>query len=78
MSDFSRIASILALAGSCIAASFAPAAADEKPTLLGVSKGWSAYQATTDSGRVCYALSKPKTIAPKKVTRDPIYLLISD
>jgi hypothetical protein len=78
MSDFSRLASILALAGGCLAASVAPAAADSKSTLLGVSKNWSAYQATTDDGKVCYALSKPKTIAPKKVARDPIYLLISD
>ena len=78
MPDFLRIASILAFAGGCVAASFAPAAADEKPTLLGVSKSWSAYQATTGDGRVCYALSKPKTIEPKKVSRDPIYLLISD
>jgi hypothetical protein len=78
MSDFSRLASVLALAGLCLAASVAPAAADSKSTLLGVSKGWSAYQATTGDGKVCYALSKPATTAPKKAVRDPIYLLISD
>lgn len=78
MSDFSRLASVLALAGGCLAASVAPAAADSKSTLLGVSKSWSAYQATTGDGKVCYALSKPKTTAPKKLARDPIYLLISD
>ncbi|HEY0282099.1 MAG TPA: invasion associated locus B family protein [Rhizomicrobium sp.] len=70
---------ILALAGGCFAASLAPAsAADSKSTLLGVSKDWSAYQATTGDGKVCYALSKPKTIEPTKVSRDPIYLLVSD
>jgi hypothetical protein len=78
MSDFSRLASVLALAGGCFAASVAPAAADSKSTLLGVSKNWSAYQATTGDGKVCYALSKPATTAPKKAVRDPIYLLISD
>jgi hypothetical protein len=78
MSDFSRFTTILALAGGCLAASVAPAAADSKSTLLGVSKSWSAYQATTGDGKVCYALSKPKTTAPKKAVRDPIYLLISD
>jgi hypothetical protein len=78
MSEFSRLASIVALAGGCLAASVAPASADSRSTLLGVSKAWSAYQATTDDGKVCYALSKPKTIEPKKVARDPIYLLISD
>ena len=78
MSDFSRLASLFALAGFCLAASVAPAAADSKSTLLGVSKSWSAYQATTGDGKVCYALSKPATTAPKKAVRDPIYLLISD
>jgi hypothetical protein len=78
MSDFSRLVSILALAGGCVAASVAPAAADSKSTLLGVSKGWSAYQATTGDGKVCYTLSKPQTTAPKKAVRDPIYLMISD
>ena len=78
MSDFSRMASIVALAGFGLAASSAPSAADGRPTLLGVAKGWSAYQTTTDDGRVCYALSKPKTTEPRKAARDPIYLLISD
>ena len=54
------------------------AAADQRPTLLGVSRDWSAYQASTDNGQVCYALSKPKATEPKKAARDPIYLLISD
>ena len=78
MSDFSRLASIFALAGGCLAASVAPAAADSKSTLLGVTKSWSAFQATTGDGKVCYALAKPQTTAPKKAVRDPIYLLISD
>jgi hypothetical protein len=78
MSDFSRLASIFALAGLCLAASVAPAAADSKSTLLGVAKNWSAFQSTTGDGKVCYALSKPKTTVPKKSVRDPIYLLISD
>ena len=79
MPVFLRIASIAAIAGGCFAASFTPAAAENtKPTLLGVSKDWSAFQATTGDGRVCYALSKPKTTEPTKVSRDPIYLLIGD
>ena len=78
MSDILRFASIFALAGGCLAASAAPAAADSKSTLLGATKNWSAYQATSSDGRVCYALAKPKTTEPKKAVRDPIYLLISD
>ncbi|MBU6299786.1 MAG: hypothetical protein KGJ79_14120 [Alphaproteobacteria bacterium] len=75
MPAFLRFASIFAVAGVFVAAS---ALADQKPTLLGVSKSWSAYQTTTGDGRVCYALSKPKSTEPRKVTRDPIYLLVSD
>lgn len=70
-----RLVSILTFGAAGLASA---AAAGEKPTLLGVSKNWSAYQATTSDGRVCYALSKPKSIAPTKVARDSIYLLISD
>ena len=69
-----RFVPLLALGLGCVAAS----AADDRPTLLGVARDWSAYQAQTDNGQVCYALSKPKTTEPKKATRDPIYVLISD
>jgi hypothetical protein len=77
MPGFSRVASILGLTGLCFAASFASAAAAGS-TLLGVARDWSAYQTTTTEGMVCYALSKPKTIEPTNVSRDPIYLLVSD
>lgn len=55
--------------------SAAPAA--EQPTLLGVSKEWTAYQANSPDGKVCYALSKPTDVLPKKSARDPIYVIIS-
>lgn len=58
-------------------AAAAPAAVTEQPTLLGVSKDWTAYQATTAEGKVCYALSTPKTSAPTTGARDPIYIIIS-
>lgn len=54
----------------------APAATAEAPTLLGVSKDWTAYQANTGNGKVCYALSSPKSSEPK-VVRDPAYIIIS-
>jgi hypothetical protein len=69
-----RLVPVITLAAASVAAS----AADERPTLLGVARDWSAYQAQTGDGQVCYALSKPKTTEPKKAVRDPIYLLISD
>ena len=55
----------------------APAPAVEQPTLLGVSKAWTAYQANSADGKVCYALSKPTEVLPKKGARDPIYVIIS-
>jgi hypothetical protein len=53
------------------------AAPAEQPTLLGVSKDWTAYQANSPEGKVCYALSKPTDVLPKKSVRDPIYVIIS-
>ena len=79
MAAIQRVASIVALTGAVFAASFVPAAgADNKQTLLGVSKSWTGYQMTTGDGKVCYALAKPKTIQPTKVARDPIFLLINN
>lgn len=69
MSSAARIAMVVAL---CAAA--APAGAQ---TLVGVHHDWSVYQATTPEGKVCYALSKPKAIKPVRVSRDPIYFLVS-
>lgn len=54
-----------------------PAVAAEQPTLLGVSKAWTAYQANSPDGKVCYALSKPTAVLPLKGARDPIYVIIS-
>jgi len=51
--------------------------AAEQPTLLGVSKSWTAYQAAAPDGKVCYALSTPTTVLPAKSSRDPIYVIIS-
>lgn len=54
-----------------------PAGAADQPTLLGSSKDWTAYQASTGEGRVCYALSRPTSSTPKKLARDSVYVLIS-
>ena len=49
----------------------------EQPTLLGASRDWTAFQANTADGKVCYALSRPVQSTPKKTARDPIFVLIS-
>lgn len=54
-----------------------PASAADQPTLLGVSKDWTAYQANSPDGKVCYALSRPTAVLPKKAARDPIFVIIS-
>jgi hypothetical protein len=69
------VAPVVALVSLAVFSEAAPAAA---PTLLGASKAWSAYQANTGDGKVCYALSKPTSTEPKKAARDPIFFLISN
>jgi hypothetical protein len=77
--EFMIVRSRCLIAAACAAAFFAAsAAADTAPTLLGSFNSWSAFQSTTSSGRVCYALSEAKSHEPKKAKRDPIYFLISD
>jgi Invasion associated locus B (IalB) protein len=70
---------IVLIAAAATLASAGLASADDNPALLGVFTDWSAYTTTTPSyGKVCYALSQPKTSDPRTVKRDPVYFLISD
>ena len=66
------------IAAAALLGSAAAAFADDNPALLGAFKDWSAYTTGTSSGKVCYALAKPKSSEPHSVKRDPIYFLISD
>jgi Invasion associated locus B (IalB) protein len=72
MSSVARLSLVLALVAVAL-----PASAADQPTLLGVSREWTAYQASTSEGKVCYALSKPIAVLPKKAARDPIFVLVS-
>jgi hypothetical protein len=54
-----------------------PAAADPA-TLLGAYTNWSAYSTGSGSDKICYALSQPRAVEPRKARRDPIYVLVSD
>jgi len=69
--------SILVLAIGAISL-YATTAMSDTPTLLGVSKDWSAFTAGSGSSKICYALSKPTATAPKKKKRDAIYVLITN
>ena len=71
MSSLARIAMVVAL---CAGTAAVPANAQ---TLLGVTRDWSAYEAKTPEGKVCYVLSRPKAILPTNVSRGSIYFLIS-
>ena len=45
--------------------------------LLGQFQDWSAYTATANGGKVCFAISQPKTRAPEGLNRDPAYFFVS-
>jgi hypothetical protein len=73
MTGFKRF--LLPLAFASLAAT---AASADSPALIGSYKDWSAFQTMTNGTRVCYAMAKPKSMEPKKATRDPVYFLVSD
>ena len=52
-------------------------AAEQKPNLLGSFKDWHVYQTGAGGDRLCYALSEPKDMTPKNVTRGSVFFLIS-
>ena len=72
-----RLACAASICGALLLSTSMPAAADDA-TLLGGFKNWSAYSLGTGDQKVCYALSKPTAMEPKKVKRDPAYFLIND
>ena len=49
----------------------------QEPTLLGEFGDWAAYSYTSGQGKVCYAVSVPKSSEPTGVNRDPVFFLIS-
>ena len=66
-----------ALLGCTVLALAALPASADTPTLLGVSRDWSAFTSGTGGSKICYVLSKPTSSKPK-AKRDPIYFLIND
>lgn len=45
--------------------------------LLGQFNDWSAYSAATEKGKICFAITQPKTRAPEGLKRDPAYFFVS-
>jgi hypothetical protein len=69
----------LFLSAMCFAALTAPAwAQNNTPQLVGVNGSWQAFTLDTGNGKVCYAMSVPKSIVPTAVARDPIFFIVSD
>ena len=67
-----------ALAGLAIATLGAGAApAQGAPKLVSQSGDWGVYMDTSGQGKICYALSQPKTRAPAGLSRDPAYFFVS-
>lgn len=61
---------------ACARLGLSPAMAQE-PTLLGEFGDWAAYTYTAGQGKVCYAVSIPKSSEPSGLNRDPVFFLIS-
>ncbi|MDQ0349919.1 invasion associated locus B family protein [Ancylobacter vacuolatus] len=53
------------------------ASAQGAPKLVTQSGDWGVYLDTSGSGKICYALSQPKTRMPAGLKRDPAYFFIS-
>lgn len=67
-----------ALAGLALAFMGATGAgAQGAPKLVGQFGDWGAYVDTSGSGKICYALSQPKTRMPAGLSRDPAFFFIS-
>jgi hypothetical protein len=54
----------------------APAAQAQQATELGTFNAWSAYQATDQSGVLCFIISEPQKSEPAGANRDPIKFMI--
>lgn len=65
-----------ALAGLALAL-LGTAAAQAAPKLVGQFGDWGVYLDDSGKGKICYALSQPKTRMPAGLTRDPAYFFIS-
>ena len=48
----------------------------DNPTLLQKYKEWTAY-AASGTPKVCFVLSQPTSVTPKKIKRGPVYFYIS-
>jgi invasion protein IalB len=67
-----------ALAGLALAAlGIGAAAAQGAPKLVAQFGDWGVYMDQSGQGKICYALSQPKTRAPDGLARDPAYFFIS-
>lgn len=53
------------------------ASAQGAPKLVSQFGDWGVYLDTSGSGKICYALSQPKTRDPAGLNRDPAYFFIS-
>jgi Invasion associated locus B (IalB) protein len=67
---------LIATLGLSLAAASGPAFA-QSATPLGQFKDWGAYVAESGGGKVCYALSQPKSSQPTGANRDPVYFFVT-
>ena len=69
------VLSALIVALPLVTPAFAQGGAGQQ--LLGQFNDWSAYSASTEKGKICFAITQPKTRAPEGLKRDPAYFFVS-
>jgi invasion protein IalB len=73
-----RFSIAIACGAACAFVCAGQPAAAQSPQAIATFQDWSVYTDGSGASKVCYALSQPKSVLPKKARRDPIFFLISD
>ena len=68
---------LLSLFLTALAPDVSSAQAQGAQQLLGQFTDWAAYSATAGTGKVCFAISQPKSREPSGLNRDPAYFFVS-
>ncbi|MGV8840845.1 MAG: invasion associated locus B family protein [Bauldia sp.] len=66
------------VAALVILAASATAAFPQASNRVATFQDWSVYVYSGPSGRVCYAATQPRTMAPVGVNRDPVFFMVAN
>ena len=71
------IRNLIVIAVGLVLAAPAASAQSQEPSSLGEFGDWAAYTYMSSQGKVCYAVTRPKSSEPEGASRDPVFFLIS-